>query len=92
MSLRATGGGGDAGVPESASASPFLKALTSVTVVLASGVNAVIIELSHVNATGVGAGAEAEADAAAAPSSPPLHADSNAPAAQLATSGTSAAI
>src|SRR5581483_6375075 len=52
MSFRAMGGAGVAGVPESASGSPFLNALTSVTVVFASGLNAVIMELSHVNATG----------------------------------------
>ena len=36
----AAGGAGDAGVPESASASPRLNALTSVTVVLVSGAKA----------------------------------------------------
>src|SRR6478672_10245935 len=40
-SLAAMGGGGVAGVPESASASPFLNALTSNTVVSESGWNSV---------------------------------------------------
>ncbi len=45
-------GGGDAGVPDSAKGSPFLTALTKVTVVFASGLNALIMESSQVNATG----------------------------------------
>src|SRR5262249_6350496 len=52
MSLSAVGGGGVAGVPESAKGSPFLNAFTNVTVVFASGLNALIMELSHVSATG----------------------------------------
>jgi hypothetical protein len=49
-SFEATSGGGDAGVPDNASRSPFLNALTKVTVVLASGLNAVFIQSSQVNA------------------------------------------
>src|SRR6185369_12946684 len=51
-SLIAIGGGGDAGVPESARGSPFLNALTKVTVVFLSGLNAAIMESSHFNAAG----------------------------------------
>ena len=51
MSFAAMGGGGDAGVPASAKGSPFLNALTRVTVVFASGLNAVIMESSQVNKT-----------------------------------------
>src|SRR4051812_15239593 len=51
MSLIATGGAGDTGVADSARESPFLNALTRVTVVFASGLNAVFMESSHFNAT-----------------------------------------
>src|SRR5262245_22592032 len=60
-SLAAVGGGGVAGAPDSASKSPFLKALTSVTVVLASGLKAVFIVSSHTKAVGAGVGAAASA-------------------------------
>ena len=55
------GGAGVAGVPDSASASPFLKALTATTVVLASGLKAVFMVSSHASAVGAGAGAGAAA-------------------------------
>src|ERR1017187_2184680 len=51
-SFAATGGTGAAGVPDRASESPFLNALTKVTVVFTSGLNAAIIELSHVSNAG----------------------------------------
>ena len=43
-------GGGLAGVPDKAKGSPFLKALTSNTVVSASGLNAAFMLSSHANA------------------------------------------
>src|SRR5262245_53738385 len=60
-SLAAVGGVGLVGVPDSASGSPFLKALTSVTVVLASGLKAVFIVSSHTKAVGAGVGVAAGA-------------------------------
>ena len=46
-SLSATGGGGVAGVPERARGSPFLKALTSSTLVCRSGLKRSFIVSSH---------------------------------------------
>ena len=54
-SFTATGGVGVAGVPDSASESPFLNDFTSVTVVFASGLNAVFSVSSQTS--GVAAGA-----------------------------------
>src|SRR5712672_3239429 len=55
-SFAATGGAGDAAVPDRAIGSPFRNALTSVTVVFASGLKAVFIESSQASATGDGGG------------------------------------
>src|SRR5437773_2365969 len=83
MSFIATGGAGVAGVAESANGSPFLNAFTSVTVVFASGLKSVIMELSHFNAT---AGATSLDE-----SSSPPQAARRTPAAHVANKGDSAA-
>lgn len=66
------------GVSAKANESPFAKAFTNVTVVFASGLNAVFIVSSHAKAVGAGGGAGAGAGAA---SSLPPHAACNAQAA-----------
>src|SRR5678815_5021109 len=60
-------GATDGDVPDNVNGSPFLNCLTSNTVVLASGLNAVLMLSSHVSAVGCGAGAGAGAESLSPP-------------------------